>query len=207
MERFIRFARDSFFSARRFRDLDDLNDQADEWCNTRAAERPCPEDPQRTVADVFAEERAHLLELPDNPFPCEERVEVQVGKTPYIRFDANDLSRARDKSFNVEHSVISSGIRKPLMYGRHPGFHSTFIRPLRGRRRAAFRGGTSCPPPVRCFSPSLDDPKNRRVAALQGHRPVRFSSPTFPGIRCHEHRRTCPPVCLRTRSHLKGDVP
>ena len=94
VERFIRFARDSFFSARRFRDLDDLNDQADEWCRTRAAERPCPEDPQRTVADVFAEERAgmHLIELPDNPFPCEERVEVQVGKTPYIRFDANDYS-------------------------------------------------------------------------------------------------------------------
>ena len=82
VERFIRFARQSFFSARRFRDLDDLNDQADEWCNTRAAERPCPEDPQRTVAEVFAEERAHLIELPDNPFPCEERVEVQVGKTP-----------------------------------------------------------------------------------------------------------------------------
>ena len=92
VERFIRFARQSFFSARRFRDLDDLNDQADEWCNTRAAERPCPEDPQRTVAEVFAEERAHLIELPDNPFPCEERVEVQVGKTPYIRFDANDYS-------------------------------------------------------------------------------------------------------------------
>ena len=53
---------------------------ADEWCNTRAAERPCPEDPQRSVADVFAEERAHLIELPENPFPCEERVEVQVGK-------------------------------------------------------------------------------------------------------------------------------
>ena len=92
VERLIRFARQSFFSARRFRDLDDLNDQADEWCRTRAAERPCPEDPQRTVAEVFAEERAHLIELPDNPFPCEERVEVQVSKTPYIRFDANDYS-------------------------------------------------------------------------------------------------------------------
>ena len=92
VERHIRFARESFFRARRFRDLDDLNDQADEWCRTRAAERPCPEDPQRTVAEVFAEERAHLIELPDNPFPCEERVEVQVGKTPYIRFDANDYS-------------------------------------------------------------------------------------------------------------------
>ena len=34
-------ARESFFRARRFRDLDDLNDQADEWCSTRTAERPC----------------------------------------------------------------------------------------------------------------------------------------------------------------------
>ena len=92
VERLIRFVRDSFFGARHFRDLDDLNDQADEWCSTRAVERPCPEDPQRTVADVFAEERPHLIALPDNPFPCEERVEVQVGKSPYIRFDANDYS-------------------------------------------------------------------------------------------------------------------
>ena len=90
VERHIRFARESFFCARRFHDLDDLNDQADQWCQTRAAERPCPEDPQRTVAEVFTEERAHLLALPDNPFPCEERVEVAVGKTPYVRFDAND---------------------------------------------------------------------------------------------------------------------
>ena len=92
VERVIRFVRESFFHARHFHDIDDLNDQADEWCNTRAAERPCPEDRRRTVADVFAEERAHLLALPDNPFPSEERVEVQVGKTPYARFDANDYS-------------------------------------------------------------------------------------------------------------------
>ena len=92
VERLIRFVRDSFFGTRRFRDLDDLNDQADEWCSTRAVERPCPEDPQRTVADVFAEERSHLIALPDHPFPCEERVEVQVGKTPYVRFDGNDDS-------------------------------------------------------------------------------------------------------------------
>ena len=108
VERVIRFVRDSFFHARHFHDINDLNDQADEWCRTRAAERPCPEDRRRTVADVFAEERAHLLALPDNPFPSEERVEVQVGKTPYARFDANDLCRARDKSFNVEHSVMPS---------------------------------------------------------------------------------------------------
>ena len=88
MERLIRFVRESFFGARRFGDLDDLNAQVDEWRRTRAAERPCPEDPRRTVAEVFAEERAHLLELPDDPFPCQERVAVQVAKTPYVRFDA-----------------------------------------------------------------------------------------------------------------------
>ena len=92
VERLIRFIRGSFFQARRFRDLDDLNDQADQWCSTRAVERPCPEDPQRSVAEVFAEERSHLIALPDNPFPCEERVEVQAGKSPYIRFDGNDYS-------------------------------------------------------------------------------------------------------------------
>ena len=148
VERLIRFVRGSFFQARRFRDLDDLNDQADEWCSTRAVDRPCPEDPQRTVAEVFAEERPHLIALPDNPFPCEERVQVQAGKSPYIRFDANDLSQVRDKSFYVEHSVMPSGIRKPLMYSRHPGIHSTFIRPLRGRQTepSGDRGRRRTPP-------------------------------------------------------------
>ena len=92
VERLIRFVRDRFFRARHFHHLDDLNAQAEQWCRTRAAERPCPEDRQRTVAEVFAEERPHLLALPDNPFPCEERVEVCVAKTPYVRFDANDYS-------------------------------------------------------------------------------------------------------------------
>ncbi len=92
VERTIRFIRDAFFAARQFRDLDDLNAQADEWCRTRAAERPCPEDRQRTVREVFDEERSSLLDLPDNPFPTEERVNVEVGKTPYVRFDLNDYS-------------------------------------------------------------------------------------------------------------------
>ena len=89
VERLIRFVRESFFHARRFEDIDDLNDQADHWWRTRAAERPCPEDRQRTVAEVFAEERPHLIALPDTPLPCEERAEAHVGKTPDVRFDGN----------------------------------------------------------------------------------------------------------------------
>ena len=97
VERAIRFVRDRFFAARSFRDLDDLNAQAIAWCQETAAERPCPEDRDRTVREVFEEEKPHLLPLPDNPFPTEERVEVTVRKTPYVRFDKNDYSVPHDR--------------------------------------------------------------------------------------------------------------
>jgi transposase len=96
VERIIRYVRDAFFAARTFRDLDDLNAQAEAWCHGQAAERPCPEDRSRSVREVFAQERPHLIGLPDNPFPCEERVEVSVRKSPYARFDLNDYTIPHD---------------------------------------------------------------------------------------------------------------
>jgi transposase len=92
VERAIRFIRESFFAARSWKDLDDLNDQALQWCRGVAADRKCPEDPTRTVGEAFAEEQTRLLPLPDNPFPTDELVDVQAGKTPYVRFDLNDYS-------------------------------------------------------------------------------------------------------------------
>jgi transposase len=92
VERTIRYARDSFFAAREYTDLADLNRQALQWCLGQAADRPCPEDRTRTVREVFDAERANLLALPDNPFPSEERIEVCAHKTPYVRFDLNDYS-------------------------------------------------------------------------------------------------------------------
>jgi transposase len=92
VERAIRFVRDAFFAARTFRDLADLNAQADAWCQGVAADRLCPEDRARTVRAVFAEEQPRLLALPANPFPTEERIEVDIGKTAYARFDWNDYT-------------------------------------------------------------------------------------------------------------------
>jgi transposase len=92
VERAIRYVRDAFFAARRFTDIDDLNAQAEAWCNGHAADRRCPDEPDRTVRDVFGDEAARLLALPDNPAPLLERVEVKVGKTPYVRFDLNDYT-------------------------------------------------------------------------------------------------------------------
>ncbi|MGH8650462.1 MAG: Mu transposase domain-containing protein, partial [Burkholderiales bacterium] len=55
-------------------------------------ERACPEDRSRSVGEVFAQEKAHLLALPAQAFPCEERVTVSAHKSPYVRFDLNDYS-------------------------------------------------------------------------------------------------------------------
>ena len=96
VERAIRYVRESFFSARPFRDLADLNAQAREWSLGLAADRSCPEERTRTVREVFLEEKLRLLALPPNAFPTEERVEVGVGRTPYVRFDLNDYSVPAD---------------------------------------------------------------------------------------------------------------
>jgi transposase len=92
VERSIRFIRGAFFAARPWRDLGDLNRQADLWCEGDALDRPWVEDRTRTVRAALEEERPKLLALPATPFPTEERREVAVGKTPYVRFDGNDYS-------------------------------------------------------------------------------------------------------------------
>ena len=92
VERAIRYVRGSFFAARAFADLDDLNTQAEHWCTGQAADRPCPEDTTISVREAFAAEQPRLLRLPDNPYPTDEQREVKAGKTPYVRFDLNDYS-------------------------------------------------------------------------------------------------------------------
>ena len=92
VERAISYIRTSFFPARQWKDVDDLNRQALEWCHGLARERPWPQDDHRTVLDAFVQEKPTLLALPENCSPIEERVEASVGKTPYVRFDGNDYS-------------------------------------------------------------------------------------------------------------------
>ncbi len=92
VERSIRYIRDNFFAARTFSSVEDLNEQAQAWCLGQADARLCPQDKALTVGRAFAQERPSLLALPVNPYTVEERLEVKVGKTPYVRFDLNDYS-------------------------------------------------------------------------------------------------------------------
>ena len=116
VERAIRYVRDGFFAGRSFTDLDDLNAQAEAWCNGPAADRRCPDEPDRTVREVFAEEAARLLPLPDNPAPLLEHVAVTVGKTPYVRFDLNDysvLGRRRPKTDYADLRIMPTTVPNP----------------------------------------------------------------------------------------------
>jgi transposase len=92
VERAIRYIRESFFAARTFADLADLNRQAEAWCLGQADDRRCPQDKAISVREALALEKPRLLALPSTPYPLDERKAVTVGKTPYVRFDLNDYS-------------------------------------------------------------------------------------------------------------------
>jgi len=102
VERRIRDLRESFFAARPFGSLDDLNRQLDTWLERIVHARRVPGDDARTVAEALVEERERLLPLPEHAFSGDLTRPVASGKTPYVRFDRNDYS--------IPHTLV----RKPL---------------------------------------------------------------------------------------------
>ena len=102
VERRIRDLRESFFAARSFSSLDDLNRQLDEWLERIVHARRVPGEDQLIVRDALLQERERLLPLPEHPFDTSYVRPIASAKTPYIRFDRNDYS--------IPHTLV----RKPL---------------------------------------------------------------------------------------------
>lgn len=122
VERAIQYIRTSFFEARTYRDLDDLNAQLARWCTDIAQQRRHPSDKEgRTVAQCLDDERQYLLPLPQHRFECDVAQPIRSGKRPYIRFDRNDYS--------IPHTLT----RKPLTLVAS----ETSIRVLDGTTRVA----------------------------------------------------------------------
>jgi transposase len=93
VERTIQYLRHSFFAARSFATVEDLNAQLHDWIERTAHARVVPGDPdRRLIRDAFAEEQRRLLPLPEHPFPCDLVQPIASGKSPYVRFDLNDYS-------------------------------------------------------------------------------------------------------------------
>jgi|HubBroStandDraft_1064217.scaffolds.fasta_scaffold19237_3 transposase len=97
VERAIRYIRDAFFAARPVADLATLNAEALRFCLTEVGDRRHPQDRTLTVRQAWELEKPRLVPLPAVPYPVEECVPVQIGKTPYARFDKNDYSVPHDK--------------------------------------------------------------------------------------------------------------
>jgi transposase len=117
VERHIRYLRESFFQARSFRDLADLNGQLDRWIAEVADARKRPSDPSGLlVRQALQDERDKLLSLPEHPFPTDIVQPTCSGKTPYVRFDRND------------YSIPPTWVRTPLTLSASP----THIRILNG---------------------------------------------------------------------------
>lgn len=92
VERAISYVRHSFFAARGFTTIEDLNRQARVWRDEVAHARRWPGDHSRRVGEVFDEERSRLLPLPAHPFDTNLMRAVRSDKTIYVRFDLNDYS-------------------------------------------------------------------------------------------------------------------
>ncbi len=138
VERQIQYLRTSFFAARPFRDVEDLNAQFRRWREEIAHVRPVPGEGDLTVAEALERERRLLLPLPEHPFETTSVRVVSSGKTPYVRFDRNlysipyelvrkpltlaadhELVRLLDGDREVARHVRSYGSRETIEDPRH----------------------------------------------------------------------------------------
>lgn len=108
VERAVRYVRGNFFAGREFKNLQDLNEQALEWCQGISGERRCPSELLLSVKEAFEREKSKLLKLPGDSYPVYTRDVVKVGKTHYVKFDANEYSVPGDfvrKQLTVQATV------------------------------------------------------------------------------------------------------
>lgn len=92
VERTIGYVRESFFAARSWTTVEELNRQARQWRDATAHLRRWPGSDRRRVSEVFEEEKARLIPLPLHRFETDLIKTVRSGKTIYVRFDLNDYS-------------------------------------------------------------------------------------------------------------------
>lgn len=92
VERCIRYLKERFFAARSVRDLEQGNRQLHVFLQDIANARPHPRKAGRSVGEVFADEQAKLLPLPDHCPPLEMVTPVVVDAKGFVQIDTNRYS-------------------------------------------------------------------------------------------------------------------
>jgi transposase len=116
VERAIQYVRHSFFAARPFANLADLNRQALLWREEVAHRRPWPGGDEILVEEAFRQERDRLLPLPEHPASTDHVVTLRSQKTPYVRFDLNDYS-IPPEAVGRELTLVASGTSVRILSG------------------------------------------------------------------------------------------
>jgi hypothetical protein len=81
-----------FVLRRRFADLEELNEWLERECRNYAASAKHPEFKDKTIDQVFAEEKDKLIGLPVSPFDGYQEVTTRVSLQLLINFDRNHYS-------------------------------------------------------------------------------------------------------------------
>lgn len=93
VENQVDLVRSRFFALRRrFTDLEELNEWLERECRNYAASAKHPEFKDKTVDQVFAEEKSKLIALPVSPFDGYHEVTTRVSLQLLINFDRNHYS-------------------------------------------------------------------------------------------------------------------
>jgi transposase len=130
VENQVQFLRQRLFVPRlKCADLTELNAELRERCRRLAAVHPHPEFPERTVAQVFAEEQPGLLRVL-TPFEAYKEQPVRVTTTSLVAYDTNRYSVEADavgktvmlRAYAERIVVVEAGEvigAHPRLFGRH----------------------------------------------------------------------------------------
>lgn len=149
VERAIRYLRDRFLAGRHIHDIESGNLALKTFLCEIAYQRPHPRHPDRTVADVLSEERAHLLPVPQ-PLPATDTIKpARVDKTAFVHMDTNFYSVPPEHAnqtltlvYNDRFVRLLDGKSEVACHARSWGFRQTIEEPahrealVRERRRA-----------------------------------------------------------------------
>ena len=150
VERAIRYFKDRFFAARSFHSIEHGNVQLREFIETIAHKRPHPRWPERSVGDMFDDERPRLLPLPEVMPETDMIAPVAVDRTAFVRLDTNRYSVPHTYAGRTLTLVVSDTelrlldggnevARHPRSWGRnqwfeHPAHRAALVAEKRGAR-------------------------------------------------------------------------
>ena len=101
VERAVRYFKEAFFAARDIHSIAQGNAQLLQFIEQSTLLRPHPTQDGRTVGDVFADEKAALLALPQALPTTDEIRSVPADKTAFVNFDNNRYSVPHEHAYKV----------------------------------------------------------------------------------------------------------